>query len=152
MSQSMPPRPRVSVVVPTFEPDYAANTRLEGYYAANFDSWLGADGEFEVALVLSDFTSSAAFKAFLHLYAAGRGAAVCLIDGRDRTVSTVAINVGFRALPYDIAVFAASDTRARDRRWLGLLAADFADPAVMAVRSRTSWPSGRKRLRRSTTE
>jgi hypothetical protein len=129
----MPPRLRVSVVVPTFEPDYAANPALEDYYAANFDSWLDPDGGFAAAVVLSDFASSAAFKAFLHRYAAARGAAVYLIDGGTRALSSTAANVGFRLLPYDIAVWAASDTRARDRRWLGLLTGDFADPTTMAV-------------------
>jgi hypothetical protein len=123
---------RVTVVVPTFEPKYQQNDKLEDYYAANFDSWLDPQGEFDLKLVLSDFKSSDPFKAFLLRYATSREA-VHFVDGHVRTLNSIAANVGFGLFPYDVAVWAASDTRARDRRWLERLIEAFADPTIMAA-------------------
>jgi hypothetical protein len=127
-----PARAHVTVVVPTFEPGYRQNDKLEDYYAANFDSWLDPHGEFDLKLVLSDFKSSDPFKEFLLRYATSREA-VHFVDGHVRTLNSIAANVGFSLFPYDIAVWAASDTRARDRAWLGQLTEAFADPGVMAA-------------------
>ena len=58
-------RQRVTVVVPTFEPKYEGDAGLESYYEDNFDSWLDPEGPFDLTLVLTDFRSSDAYKAFL---------------------------------------------------------------------------------------
>ena len=56
-----------------------------------------------------------------------------LIDGETTTLNSIAANLGFRLLPYGIAVWAASDTRARDGTWLARLTEDFADPTIMSA-------------------
>jgi hypothetical protein len=124
---------RVTVSVPTFEPNYAGNSDLEAYYAANFDSWLAPDGPFDLTLVLSDFRSSDTYKAFLRRFAAERPGQVVVIDGATTNLNSVAANLGFRLMPYDIAVWAASDTRARDPAWLQLLTEDFDDPGILSA-------------------
>lgn len=112
---------RASVVVPTFEPDYTPNRKLEEFYTANFDSWRDPAG-FDATLILSDFKSSDAFKAFLAGYAQRRGAV--FIDGKTWQYNSVAANIGFGLQPYDWAVWCASDCRARDRHWLRYLTED----------------------------
>lgn len=124
---------RITVSIPTFEPQYQANAGLEAWYIDNFDSWLDPEGDFEVTLILSDFASSETFKKTLRSYVDSRPGKVVLVDGAETTGSGFAANQGFRLVPYDVAVFAASDTRARDRNWANLLTADFEAPEVMAV-------------------
>ena len=123
---------RVSVIVPTFEPSFSPNAALTDFYQSNFDSWLQPDGSFETTLLLSDFRSNEAFKGFLRDYAASRGGRVCFLNGQKSLSSFQAFNIALRVRPYDIAVWAASDTQVRDRQWLSFLAADFEDPSVLA--------------------
>jgi len=119
-------------VVPTFEPKYKKNEALEDFYQKNFDSWLNPLGNFEVTLILSDFKSSEDFKVFLRRYVQSSSGNVVLIDGKETTGVGIAVNIGFRLTPSGIGIFAASDTRARDRFWLNHLVDDFNDPKVMA--------------------
>jgi hypothetical protein len=123
---------RVSIIVPTFEPVYAKNLALEEFYRDNFDSWLDPEGDFDSVLIISDYRSSDPFKAFLRYYAEARGNKVHLLDGMESHGSFQAFNIGLRARAYDLAVWVASDTRARDRMWLQLSAEDFVDPLVLA--------------------
>lgn len=122
----------VTVSIPTFEPNYVFNEGLEKYYELNFDSWLDPDGLFDVTLILCDFKSSDEYKVFLRRYADLHLGKVMVIDGDEVTTSSMAANTGFRLLPYEIGVWVASDTRARDKHWLNLLAEDLKHPEIMA--------------------
>jgi hypothetical protein len=124
---------RVSIVLPTFEPGFSGDPALAEFYRRNFDSWLDPLGGHDWSMVISDFRSAPAFKRVLRDYATSRGPRVVLFDGEDPLSSFQAFNVALRRRDWDVAVWAASDTRPRDRRWLSQLMADFADPEVLAV-------------------
>lgn len=123
---------KVIVSIPTFEPEYDGNPQVETFYTTNFESFLDPEGPFSVELILSDFRSSDPFKAFLRRLADRHPGKIYVIDGQAKAGGPHAVNMGFRLRPYDIAVYAASDCRARDRQWLGQLVRDFEDPKVFA--------------------
>lgn len=123
---------RVLVAIPTYEPDYIYNPQLEDFYTRNFDSFLSPDGDVDLKLVISDFSSSKLFKAFLRGYVIKR-ISCYLIDGEQEASVSVAFNIALRNFDYDYAVYAASDIRARDSHWLGGLLRDFEDPRVQVV-------------------
>lgn len=124
---------RVLLAIPTFEPSYEKSPDLESFYRENFDSYLDPEGGHQLTLVLTDFMSSAAFKDFLREYVESREGKAVLIDGRQRLGAYQAANVAYRAFEYDMAAFAESDTRARDRGWLTQLLKDFQDDQVVAA-------------------
>ena len=133
---------RVSIVVPTFEPEFVPNPDVEAFYRANFESFLDPEGDFEATLVLSDFRSSDAFKAFLKGLADEHAGKIAVIDGAHPLGGPQAVNAGLRALEHDLSVYAASDTRCRDRAWLSLLVRDLDDdPSVMASYATTPYES-----------
>ena len=123
---------RVLIVIPTYEPVYVHDPELEEFYTQNFDSFLSPEGEVEATVVLSDFSSSRSFKRFLRGYVASRNGCL-LVDGEQEASNFVAFNIPLRSFEYEYAVYAASDARARDTRWLEGLLRDFDDPAVSVV-------------------
>lgn len=128
-------RQKIIVAMPTFEPNYVFDADLEDYYQKNFDSFLDPVGPYDAILGLTDFRSSDAYRSFLRRYAEQRPGRVILFLGHKRTGSLQAVNIVYRNYTEgDFVVYAQSDTRARDRHWLELLAADFQeDPEVVAV-------------------
>ena len=120
---------RVVIVIATYEPQFIHHPELERFYTGNFDSFLGAQGDLDVKLVITDFASSKSFKAFLRNYVSDRPGC-WLIDGEQEASLHVAINIALRNFEYDYWVFAACDLRARDGRWLEILLGEFDDPKV----------------------
>lgn len=123
---------RVLVVIPTYEPHYIHHPDLERFYRANFDSFLGAKGNIDVKLVLSDFASSKSYKAFLRNYVRSRQDCY-LIDGGQEGSRLVAFNIALANFEYDYVAHGACDLRARDANWLEILLRDFDDPKVQIV-------------------
>lgn len=121
------------VVIPTFEPKYTPNQNLEEYYRKNFASWLECEGDVQPFLLFSDFMSSEDYRVFLRKFAAEYPGRVGILEGDRVLSSTQAFNVAIQNHDYDIVLWAASDTRPRDRAWVTHFLNDFADPQVMAV-------------------
>ena len=121
--------PRILILIPTYEPDYIHHPELEEFYIQNFDSFLHAEGNFDIQLAITDFASSRSFKAFLKRYVDGRNSCF-LVDGDHQASLHVAINVTLANFEYDYLAYAACDLRTRDAQWLQRLLGDFEDPKV----------------------
>lgn len=132
---------KIIMSIPTFEPLFDGNPGVIEFYKKNFESFLNPEGNFSFEMIISDFRSSDLFKVFLRNFADSHPGQVFIIDGQANAGGPHAVNMGFRLRPYDIAVYGASDCRARDRHWLALLVEDFADPTVMASYATTPFES-----------
>lgn len=128
----MTERPKILLVIPTYEPEYLHDPDLEAAYVRNFDSFLEADGAHDFVLAVSDFGSSRPFKNFLAGYVGAR-AGTFLVSSPTTASVSVAFNVALGKFAYDYAVYAASDVRARDRTWLATLLQDFEHPSIQVV-------------------
>lgn len=124
---------RITVITPTFEPNYTLNPALEEWYEENFRSFLRCEPDYEVTLILSDFSSNETYKSFLRRFVANIGGRAKLIEGPTRLSSYDAVNLGLAEADSELVAFVASDCRARDEKWLSYIADDFRDPEVFAV-------------------
>lgn len=123
---------RVLLVILTFEPDFVEDPTLLGFYRTNFDSLARPKTRHNLTVVISDFKSSRAFKAFLRDYVT-TGSEFYLLDGEVILSGWKAFNIALRNFDFDVVIYSASDLRARDRGYLDILMAEFSDPEVHMV-------------------